>query len=248
MNKADKPNTITLTLKGDRITADKLRRSIDEFYAFVDEVVSDVAGSKKPISWIVKIRKGSIVIANEPEYRKDIPLIVSEKIFASIKQGVEALEKRAERPAFFSDKALEHLQALASIPSLSSNGLERISIAVNNKAHVLTPHVIANVDSLLGEFSRALGSIEGKLETISERGGPKLIVYDSLTNKGVRCSTNDEIMQKALQYFGKRGNVFGMISYDKFGTPKRIKVDTLTVLGGRETLPSILDLCGIMRG
>lgn len=250
-NSKPKPNTITLKLKGDRITADKLRKSIDAFYGLMDEVVTEVSGKKKPIKWIVSVRKGSIILTSEPEIVGELPPLITDEIFATLEKGVKSLEKKASRPERFTDKALIYLQDLASIPEAKGNGLDMISIEVNKKSHVLTKHVVANVDSLLGEYSHALGSIEGRLETISERGGNKLFVYESLMNRGILCYVNEEIMLKVLdpKYFGKRVSVSGMISYDKDGAPKRIRVadiEDIVVLNERGHSDSILKLCGVL--
>jgi len=224
---------------------------LTEFYNFVDEVVNEVSGKKNPIKWIVSVRRGSIILENQPEYIQDVPPIISDKIFQTIDKGFRILEKQARRPTNFTDKALEHLQNLAAIPQTRSNGLEKISIAVNRKSHVLSKHVVANVDLVLGEYSRAIGSVEGTLETISVKGHKeRLYVFDSLTNRRILCDVTEEMMLEALtpKVFGRRVYVFGMISYSKDGSPRRIRADELKVLNNRENPPSILKMCGILGG
>lgn len=242
----DKQKTITLDLGGDRIASDKLRKSLEAFYGFVDEVASEVSNTRKPIRWIVSVKKGSIVLVNTPEYIEPLSPIITEKIFNSIDEGVTALEKKAERPAYFSDRALERLQDLASLVYARGNGLERIRIKVDNDKHILTQHVVANVESILGVYSRALGSIEGRLETISERGRRRMVVYDSLTDKAIQCDITEDLMPEAIKAFGKRVNVFGMISYDENGTTKRIRVEEIILLDEQEKSISLLSLCGAM--
>ncbi len=245
--KMDKSKTITLDLGGDRITADKLRRSLDSFYGFIDEVASEVTNTKKPIRWIVRVRKGSIVLVNEPEYVEEVSPIIDAKIFDTIEKGVKVLEKKAERPAYFSDRALERLQDLASLVT-RSNGLEKIRIRVDKDRHVLTQHVVANVQSILGVYSRALGSIEGKLETISERGRRRMVVYDSLTDKAITCDVSEDMMSEVIKCFGKRVNVFGMVSYDENGIAKRIRAEEVAPLNEHEKPVSLLSLCGSLGG
>jgi hypothetical protein len=245
MNKTKKYRMVTLNIKGDRISAEKLRSSIGAFYGFIDEVASEVSGQRKPIRWIVRVRKGSIVLINEPEIIRELSPNVTETIFESIKRGVDSLGKEAVRPAYFSDRALEFLQDLASIPKERTNGLEAISITVETKSYELTPHVIANVDSILGVYSKALGSVEGRLSTLSERGGLKIIVYDSLSDKPIRCDITEELLFEATKAFGKRVYVYGLISYDKNGNPKSIRVQELKMFE-KEKLPSAYEICGIL--
>jgi len=246
MHKAKRYRTLTLNIKGEKITAEKLRSSIGSFYAFIDEVASEVSGQRRPIRWIVRVKKGSIILINEPEIVRDLSPKVTDAIFESIKRGVDSLGKEAIRPAHFSDRALEYLQDLASIPKERTNGLEAISIKVETKSYKLTPYVIANVDSILGVYSKAFGSIEGRLSTLSERGGLKFIVYDSLTDKPIRCDISEEFFIEATKAIRKRVYVYGLISYDKNGVPKSIRVDELRAFPERDKLPSAFDVCGIL--
>lgn len=247
MNKNKRHRIITLKLQGDKITSDKLRYSIGAFYGFMDEIATEVSGKRKPIKWIVRVRKGSIVFINEPEMMEELSPKVTEEIFESVERGIDSLEKEALRPIHFSDKALEYLQDLASIPSKTrKDGLEGISITIDRKPRKLTSHVIANVDSILGVYSKALGSIEGKLSTLSERGGLKYFVYDSLTDKPIRCHITEDFILDATRAFGKRIYVYGLISYDKNGNPKSVKVQEMKIFEDREKLPSAMEVCGIL--
>lgn len=246
MNEPKKYKTVTLKIKGDRIPADKLRKSIGVFYGFIDEVASEVSGQKKPIRWIVRVKKGSIVLANEAEVDGRISLGVRNRIFESIEQGIDSLEKEATRPAHFSDRALEFLQDLASISKGKGNGLGPISITVEKKPHKLTPHTVANVDSILGVYSKALGSVEGRLQTLSERSGLKFYVYDSLSDKPIRCDVDEDLRDEATNAFGKRVYVYGLMSYDKNGIAKSIRVQEIKIFKGADELPSAFEICGIL--
>lgn len=243
-----KTNTVTLTLKGKKITAEKLMKSLEAFYGFMNEIASEVSGKKKPIKWIVSAKSGSIIIANTPEFAVPIMPDVTDKIFGTIVNGIDSLRKTPQRPEYFSDDALEYLQKLY-IPRTKGNGLDKVSIVVNRKTRTLSKNIMNNVDSLLGEYSHAIGSIEGFLEAISiSGGGNKLFIHEILTNRAIRCDTNEEIMLKALdkEIFGKKVIVSGIISYDKDNSPKRIRVNELDVLNKRGSKGSILRLCGVL--
>lgn len=246
MNKYGKHNHIVLELEGDKITADKFRTSIGTFYNLVDEIANQVSGKKKPINWIVTVKEGSITLISKPE-----PVGVGEDIvntiLDNINNGISILEKSPERPPYFSDKALEYIQHLASIPNVKSNGLNRIHISINATPHILAQHIVANVDSILGVYSKELGSIEGKLQTISERGGPKIIVYDALTDKPIRCSVTEEMLYEMTSAFGKRVYVYGVINYNKYGEPTNIKVEEFKIFPKEDGLPSASEICGILK-
>jgi hypothetical protein len=246
MEKAKGYRTVTLQIKGEKITAEKLRHSIGAFYGLIDEIASEVAGQRKPIQWIVTTRKGSIILTNEVDPIKDLSPSVIDMIFENINKGVSSLEREDARPMYFSDRALEFLQELASIPKERSNGLTEINIKVEAKSHKLTPKIILNIDSILGVYSKALGSIEGRLSTISERGTLRFILYESLTDKAIRCNISDELLPEAMKGFRKRAYVYGLINYDKNGSPKSINVQDLRVFPEREKLPSAFEICGIL--
>jgi hypothetical protein len=95
---------------------------------------------------------------------------------------------------------------------------------------------------------KALGSVEGKLLILSKQGGIAVIIYDSLSDKPVRCVISDELIPIAAQAFGKdkRASVTGMISYGKEGIPQSIKVEEIKVFPDREELPSAFDVYGIL--
>ncbi len=239
---------VTLKLEGDRINANKLRGSISNFYEFIDEIACQVFKRKKPIKWIVEVKEGSINLINEAEVDEKLDQAMQDKVFRLIGTGINILNKEAKIPPNFNDKALEHLQDLAAIPDIKKNGLQRIGILIDNKRFTLSKNVVSNIDLLLGVKSKAFGSIEGRLSTLSERGSKRFIIYDSITDKGVNCYIHDNgILYDAANAFGKRVYVYGMISYDYMGNPKSIKVEYLKVFKDSQDLPTAFDVLGILR-
>ena len=242
-----KENIISLELDGDKISADKLKHSINVFYSLTDEVANEVTGKKKAVDWIVSVKSGSINLISRPEPKnidaKLIPTIVN-----AVGNGIDILEKSSETPPYFSEKALELAQELAAIPDIKGNGLSKICIRVNKTPHHLTLKTVASIDSLLGYHTKALGSIEGNLQAISERGTLKFTVYDALTDKGIQCNINEELRDEATKAFGKRVYVYGMIRYAHNGLPKSIRVEEIKIFPENEKLPSAFDVCGILVG
>jgi hypothetical protein len=242
-------NNITLKLEGDRINSEKLKNSVNSFYGFVDEIASQVFSRRKPINWIVKVKEGSIDLINEAEISRGLDQSMQDKVFSLIGDGIDILNKEARIPPNYNERALTYLQELASIPDIHRNGLERIDILIDKEIYSLSKHIAANVDALLGVKNKSFGSIEGILHTLSDRRGKIFVVYDSLNDKGIRCTIDDdEIMDKAVEAFGKRVYVYGVISYDKVGNPKNIKAEELRVFKDNKDLPTAMDVCGILGG
>ena len=238
-------NNIELKLDGRKITVEKFRRSISAFYNLIDEVAFQVSGKRKQIQWIVTVEPGSIVLANKPEVDK-LPITILDKTVDSFDNGIATLEKKAVRPDFFSDAALEYVQYLASIPEYHRNGLEHIGITINQKSHILTHRSVANVEEILSVYGKALGSIEGRLSTISERGGLKIVVYEQITDKAIRCHIEDEMLDNVTSAFGKRVYIYGLINYGKDKLPKSIQVEEIRVFPSKDAIPSAMDVYGIL--
>jgi len=243
-----KNNSISLRLEGDKITSDKFSDGIYNFYGFINEVASEVFGVKNPIKWIVNVGKGSIDLLNKPELAKDLDIKKQDKVFNEIQAGIPILEKETKHPSSFNDRALEHLKKLALLPNIQ-NGIERVDIIVNDEKYILTQHTAANVDAILTKYPVSLGSIEGRLSTLSERGGIKVYVYNAITDKPVIChSDREDFLKEALMAFGKRVYVYGVVYYNTSGRAKSITVKKLLILEDESELPDILKSYGILEG
>ncbi|MEO5361752.1 MAG: hypothetical protein H7843_15115 [Nitrospirota bacterium] len=241
-----KTKTLTLALKGEIITSKKLRDSISAFYDFVDEISEQVSGKKKHIEWIVTPEHGSIILHNIPVDNGEISSDIISTALCAIHDGINNLKSKTERPEYFSDKALEHLKKLVFISTTGNTGITEINVAINGNIHVLTTQIAANIDTIMGIRYKSLGSVEGKLQTISERGTPTFTIFDSLDDKPVRCHIPDDLRSEALDAFGQRIYIFGMISYDQYGTPKSIQVEELKLFSKQENIPTAEQICGIL--
>lgn len=236
---------LTLELKGDRVTTDNVKDGIIAFFSLLDEVVKDVTGSKRSVNWVVSVKDTSVGFVCRPEPKRKVKPEEIDEIIRSVEEGLDILEKTSSRPRRFSDKALQDAQDLGNLPSRNGNGLVRVDVRVGKNVHSITKHAVANVDDILGYAGQALGSVEGRLETISERGGYTITVYDALTDKGVRCSMDEKKVSEALGYFGKRVSVWGLIRYGRDGLPKTIRVDELRLFE-KEGVPTANDVLGII--
>lgn len=228
-----KNNSISLRLEGDKITSDKFSDGLRTFYKFVDEVAFKIFGKKHPIKWIVSVNKGSIDIKNKPELVNGFDEAKQNEYFSVIQRDIDILEKKVEYPTSFNDKALGYLKELAMIPD-RKNGIARIDIIIDEKKNTLTPKIITNIDALLNVFPKAISSVTGRLSTLTERQGFKIVVYDDRTQNAVDCFINEEFLKNALELFGKRVYVYGLVNYDSRGRPKNIAVKKLEKFGDEQ--------------
>jgi hypothetical protein len=98
-----------------------------------------------------------------------------------------------------------------------------------------------NIDFLHEE----IGTIEGKLETLTVRGSRKFNIWDRVTDRRVECSFPKDMLQEAIAAFAQRVAVHGRVRYSASGDPIRIAVEELRRLRSQEELPQAKDLEGI---
>ena len=240
------PHYVILNIEGDRIPARKFRYSIDLFYDFINEVADNVAGIKKAVDWSVSLKGGSVKLLNKPESKK-IDQARLMFILNVIDNGIEIIKTQKKRPPFFTDRSLEIIQDLAIIPRKEPEGINNIQLIIQNKKYDLDHKISENIETIMEYKYKALGSIEGKLETISERRGLKFIVYDSLTDRPIRCIFDDELLSEITNAFGKRVYVYGIVYYVKSGIPQTIRVKELKIFPEEHELPSPSEIYGILK-
>ncbi len=247
-NRLISPRTIALRIEGEKIPAEKLRRAIGDFFNFLDEASANVTGRRKPIEWLVTVKKGSAIFAADPAIKGKVKPNTVNDVFKAVENGIDVLERGKGRPKILSDKALEYYQHLAISPSVrGEEGIIGISVIIDEREPLkLTKHAVEHIDEILGTHSKALGSVEGQLLTISERGSLKVVIYEALTDRAIDCHIDDFMLEDAMNAFGKRVYVYGLISYNKQGLPNRIIVEDMRIFPEDEAIPTAREICGLL--
>lgn len=239
---------LTLEMEGPKIRASKFRKAVNTFLDLIDEVAKDVTEEKSGVQWFVTVRPGSVIVDFVPEPDKAPPHRV-EAVPEVIGTGLELLETKQGRPQYFSDYALERALELASVIDIGESGLDAVRVRVNGKSNLLTHKTVAAIEDLLKTPVSTFGTIEGKLQTFSVRGGIHCVIYDSYTDHAVRCnfhSADTELFERITQHFRKRIIAYGKVHYKKDGEPKTIWIDDFRILPEQEDLPKFKDVYGIL--
>jgi len=239
-------NSIRLEMSGPRITAEKFSRSVRTFFDLIDDVATDIAGKRKAVEWLVSVESGSVTICATPECVNGSPKLVAQTVSA-VQKGLEAISKRARRPAHFSENALKKLYELGTIVGLGDKGLDHVRIRINKKCNELSPASVAYVDELLGTPGSAYGTIEGDLLAVNVKGRLKFSVYEAFSGKPVTCFFGDEIFSEVISAIRKRVSAYGLIRYGKNGNPKSIEIEELSVFPEEDELPTFSDMIGILK-
>lgn len=238
------PKTLTLTLDGNEITAEKFVKSVTAFVSIIREVSESLSGEKNGIKWIVTVEKGSTKIHFTPRPVKASPAIVKSTIQA-VKNGFFEIEQNGGRPSYWSDTTLKNAKDMASVYSPESKALSSIRVASDDGYASVTKSTIEHIDTLVGKDRFAFGTVEGRLRTVTESGGLHVVVQDALTSNNIRCFIEDQHTDKFVAAFKKRVSVFGEIRYGRDGAPISIKASDLRIMRDESKLPSVQDMIGI---
>lgn len=237
-------DVLSLELGGDNLTADKFARAVNSFISVLDGVSRQFSSDTRNIDWIVQVKGGSNIVNMTPcvdaVAMRALPGLIS-----AIQSGVDIIEDREVWPEHFPEKSLRALRHLGDLhdPESSPN---YVRISINNNQRDVTHRSVGNVDQLLAGVMSAHGSVDGRLQMVTERGGLRFMLYDYLTDQGVRCTFNEEKLSEVTHLFGKRVEVFGEIRYRKDGVPISIKVDHFDPFPEPADLPSANSVRGIL--
>jgi hypothetical protein len=240
-------DTVTLEIAGDKITAEKFSNSVRTFFDMIDEVATRVTGRYKAIDWIISVKSGSIGLCATAE-----PIKVSKKdalkTVRAIERGIKAISKKSrKRPEYFSNTALEKLYHLGHIVGFGDKGISQMVIRTNGESHELSPSSVSYVSDILKMPTAAYGTIDGALLALNVRGKPRFSIYETLSQKEVRCFFEDELYGDVIAAIRKRVSVYGLISYHRSGEPASVEIKNLTVFPEQSELPQFRDIIGLLR-
>jgi hypothetical protein len=229
---------LTLELGGDDITPELFVRGIRSFFAVLNEFTDQIDDT---VGWRVQVKEGSNLVGVWP---RGLPSASVGKIVSSVEAGLAAIENDTLDTMIFPDKALQSARDLAKL-SVASDGDLIVKVWTEKRPHPLSARTVALIDDVIGGVVEEHGSVAGRIQTISERGGAKFVIYDALTDDPISCVVPPEKLQDALRAFGHRAEIYGMVKYQKDGRARRIKVEDIVVFPEDDVLPKVASVRGI---
>lgn len=233
---------LTLEIDG-KISAAKFRQAVNAFLDLVDEVTRSMSGPTPTLRWIVTVESGSARLRARPEQiakqGRRAPAVAR-----AVEGGLRLLGRRAQRPKHFSGKALQRIRELAKVPD--GHDVTRATVRVGSSAVDVVPKTAENVETLLSPRYREIGTVEGRLQTLSDRGGVHFVIYDALTDDPVRCIVDPGQVDMALRAWRKRVAVTGLLRYRKDGEPISIDVEDIEEFPPESELPTADEVFGIL--
>jgi hypothetical protein len=250
---ASKETHLTVEIDADALTLGRFQQLSEHLAGLIREVGNEVGEKHRdPVKWIVSdVRRGSVVLELTPQRSSEkVPPDLPDRIADVIASGMAVIEERAERPPFFTDRALEEARHL-STPVGTDVRAVRIRRERKGKRPervTVTKRLAANVDELIGPKVESFGTIEGKLEGIVVHDRRTFYVWETLTNRRVECSFGDRIeLKEVLDAFGRRVAARGIVRKRKTGEPLSVEANELYVFPAENELPGLDDVQGIMR-
>ena len=235
---------ITLELDEDDITLPEFISALDHFVGLVKEVSRHVSPKHK-YQWIVKIYSGSAGIGLSGKVgtvtQNDVGIVRQ-----SILDGMTALEKGERHPGF-SDKAIEHAIGLNRSFAKRQRPARIRVWSQNITSKPVTKALEEGASKILEPIYEDYGSVEGRLEVVSGHGDLKVVIYDPLNNRPIKCELAEKDVQIALQSFMRRVEAYGRVHYRRDGLPVSVRVEKIVTFPSPEEIPSIDDMRGILR-
>lgn len=232
---------LTLEMNGEDLTPELFVRGVRSFFTILNQLTDQIDDA---VGWRIQVKEGSNLIGVYPNGAANSASVGS--IYNSIEAGLASLEIEAEEPKHFPPRALESVRDLAKI-SLGTDGEIDVRVWVEKRPHNLTAHAVAHIDDILKSGFEEHGAVTGRIETVSDHGNARFVIYQPLSANPVQCVVPQERLADALKAFRKRAEVFGLVRYGKDGKPKRIKVEDIIELPDDSELPSHLDVLGLLR-
>jgi hypothetical protein len=245
---ADSPADLEFVLDAPEVAFRHLISAGGVFSALVSEVTRAYTHAKQePIEWIVDIQEGSVRVPlrGRPSNGAVTPSAIPE-IAATIVEGLATIDERAERPPYFTDKALVQARALANLAS------DELPVVVRHRARAVpvSKQLMQHVDRVIGKQRESYGTVEGRLQRLDLHGRrPLFSVYEPLTGHRVDCHfTEDVTLEDLRPAIDRRVGVRGVIKLSAEGVRVSVEAHELRIFPDDAELPGPDDVLGILAG
>ncbi len=247
MAKVDTTESLTLDLKGSALPMAKFEKAVMAFFALIREVTSQVEEQGEKVKWTISVKSGSALVSAKPRYAPE-SRVAAMRVLKSIPSGISQLEKGSdELPRDFTQKAAELVKVLATIKGDGDEGVSGVRLRSEMGPVPITIKSAFSVDSIMGFQHQSFGSIEGRMQAISERNGFRFVIYDSVFDRKVDCFFDETLVGKAVASFRKRIRASGTVQYNRHGQPVSVNVTDIYEFRPNSELPSISEMKGILR-
>jgi hypothetical protein len=238
----DIPSDLTLEI-GRNLSPEKFVTTVRAFFGYVKEV-SETLAQGAAVEWTVEVKGGSALIGVAPtEY---VPPEVVEAVYQKVVTGIEHVRNGDIDHSGLTEPALRHLRTLSEVSEGDKRRPVEMRVWVKRKPTAMS----ADIGRVITEDWRTeysdFGTVEGRLETIQDKGTLLIYVRDLLFNSSVRCYFDEAMLPQVFDSFRRRVEITGTIHYRRNGTPTSIEAASIVQLPDDADLPSADDVRGIL--
>lgn len=244
--KDDIDTGLTLELDGQNVTPEKFMKAVRAFFGLVNEVTRELAGPKEFIHWNVQVKHGSNLVGVTPGHANVRPFLL-DNIYALVHEGISSIEHSAEEPEGLPEPALKHIRDLASVAGVGDDDDTRVRVWAKHLPAPITHKAAAHVATLLAESYEDFGTIDGRVNVISDEGNLHVFITEPIGGRRIRCYFEEEMLPRFLAAFRKRVEIKGKIKYRRDHKPISIFATGLIEFPSSKELPSFKEMRGIFR-
>jgi len=218
-------DTVTLALSGQDVPFGDFAKAIEGFYGLIKALSVEAGGGN--VDWIIYDLQISSAVATIKGIGQ--PDSIEQVVHAYTDVGTALAERR---PIPFSQKVHKAAMGLTTILKHRVEGIRfetaereiiitRISegkLGMNGKLETKFLPAVSRVPS------SSFGCIDGRVQTLTNRGGLRFTLYDIFHDKAVSCYLKEGFESMMRDAWGKLASVAGLISRDPLtGRPLSVR-------------------------
>jgi len=221
-------NTVTLVVNGE-VSLETFAQALAHFNELIQGLNEEAHAS---VEWLIQdLQVSSAIVASMG--KGDAEQV--ENIVVGYEDVATSLEK--EREINHSPRVQKAALQLVSlpdkrVPSLLLQTAKRDAIVQNNLVRKEKPSLVSEQrpqleliqKPTLGAILPAYGAVDGRIQTLTNRGGLRFTLYDSLYDKAVSCYVAEGKQELLRDMWGQLARVDGLVSRDpENGRPLSIR-------------------------
>lgn len=236
---------LTLEIDGTTVTTEKFQRGVTAFFGVLSDVSRSVCDGKNRLEWHVQVKSGSNLVGVRPASGATPEAALA--VIRTLADGIATIEQTATEPQGFNEQALKRLRDLGRIAGTSEHDDTRIRVWAERNPIQVTHRSVVHVSEIVEGELEDHGSVEGKLQILSDRQQPHFVIYERLWDRAIRCYVPDDLLEIALGNFRKRVEVYGMVKYRRDGKPVSVTVESIDPIAPPAGTPDFHSVRGILR-
>ena len=236
-------DTLILSLHGE-VTLTAFADAIEHWRGLIDAISREVSG--KEITWIISdLAPGSATVTARPRDANEQVLPVRDA-YTDVGRALSKGLIDTLAPAVRAEARALTAVIYEPIDYMRFETAEFDAIITYNYDELLRQQVTATAEVV--EVPAAFGGVQGRIQTLTNRGGLRFTLYDTLHDKAVGCYLAEGQEESMRDLWGRLAVVEGAVTRDiRSGRPLAVR-HIRNVSGVREVTPdAFFDARGVIR-